>query len=264
MSSAGAQSRKPARLSQPLNRGLSTYALAAGAFGVSVLALAPPADAEIVYTQIHQAIGRSQNYAIDLNHDGITDFTIENLALVGGTSGYSARRVEVLPAAGNAVDVNPQTYRDYLAAALSPGAQIGPSQPVKFRPEIMAQVFKVYGETYYYFGSWLNVSNRYLGLRFKIDDEWHYGWARLTVQSNLRLRIVAVLTGYAYETEANTSITAGDAGSANGEEANSGSLREMFSAPTQEAGPLPTLGTLALGASGLTIWRRSETKFEPK
>ena len=36
------------------------YALAAGAAGVQLLALAPPAEAEIVYTGAHQAIGRNQ------------------------------------------------------------------------------------------------------------------------------------------------------------------------------------------------------------
>ena len=50
-------------------------------------------------------------------------------------------------------------------------------------------------------GPWANVANRYLGLRFAISGEFHYGWARLTVRASKNTKIVtAVLTGYAYET----------------------------------------------------------------
>jgi hypothetical protein len=40
--------------------------------------LAQPAQAEIVYTPANVTIGPNQSYALDLNHDGIIDFTIMN------------------------------------------------------------------------------------------------------------------------------------------------------------------------------------------
>jgi hypothetical protein len=73
-----AQSRPAAQISQPLHNNLALYALAAGATGVSMLALGQTAECEVVYTPVHEIIGRNQTFAIDLNHDGIADFTISN------------------------------------------------------------------------------------------------------------------------------------------------------------------------------------------
>jgi hypothetical protein len=58
------------------------------------------------------------------------------------------------------------------------------------------------------YGPWFNVTNRYLGLKFKIKGKTHYGWARLTVRGTFG-SIVATLTGYAYETIPNKAIIAG-------------------------------------------------------
>lgn len=252
MSESGAQSRKLVPLSHSLQRDLTLYALAAGAAGVSVLALAQSSEAEVMYTAVHHTISQGQEYALDLNHDGLTDFTIQNLFREGTYQGrpYSFTfQVQALPAAGNGVQIG---YQSYLAAALPPGFQIGPSKHVKFRPEIMAEQFRIFG-TYYYFGSWLNVSNRYLGIQLKINGDLHFGWVRLTVQSNLKRRLMATVTGYAYETVPNQPIIAGDTGGISG-----GTEPTPKSALQPEEGTA-TLGALSLGAGGLAIWRRSES-----
>jgi len=54
------------------------YALAAGAAGVGLLALAPAAEAKIIYTPAHRVITPKHSFNIDFNHDGITDFKIAN------------------------------------------------------------------------------------------------------------------------------------------------------------------------------------------
>jgi hypothetical protein len=41
-----------------------------------VLALAQPAEGRIVYHHAHRVIGPNGKYSLDLNHDGITDFTL--------------------------------------------------------------------------------------------------------------------------------------------------------------------------------------------
>jgi hypothetical protein len=61
--------RKQAELSRSFHHQLNMYALAAGAAGVSLLALSQPADAKIVYTATHKNIGANQKLLIDLNHD---------------------------------------------------------------------------------------------------------------------------------------------------------------------------------------------------
>jgi hypothetical protein len=66
--------RAVARLGASLDKNLMSYAMAAGAAGVGLLALAQPADAKIVYTPAHRNIGAKT--FIDLNHDGINDFKV--------------------------------------------------------------------------------------------------------------------------------------------------------------------------------------------
>jgi hypothetical protein len=50
------------------------YALAASAAGVSLLALASPAEAKIVYTKTHRLLPGGKEIFLDLNHDGTNDF----------------------------------------------------------------------------------------------------------------------------------------------------------------------------------------------
>jgi hypothetical protein len=154
---------------------------------------------------------------------------------------------------------------DGLAAALGRGGEIGASQ--KFTsPQEMAYVWQKYifymGRPCHLYkgedGNWLNVTNGYLGLKFQIKGRTHYGWARLSVQSSDGfddVHMEAMLTGYAYETIPGKSIKAGQTKGADGED---------FSASASLTSPVPdtpqsaSLGALALGAPGLSIWRREE------
>src|SRR5580692_11533978 len=70
--------RKTAHLSDSVLHQLNLYALAASAAGVGVLALAQSAEAKIVYTKTHVVIGTNNIYELDLNHDGLADFKIDN------------------------------------------------------------------------------------------------------------------------------------------------------------------------------------------
>jgi hypothetical protein len=65
-------------VSKSVHKRLDLYALAAGTAGVSVLALAPLAAGEIVYTPTNQKIGFNVPFELDLNNDGIGDFQILN------------------------------------------------------------------------------------------------------------------------------------------------------------------------------------------
>ena len=241
-----ARSRKQKPLSESLHRQLSLYALAAA--GVS--ALAQPSEAEVVYTPIYQKISANEQFAIDLNHDGVTDFTIVNRLR------RSNMQLKVLPAFGGYAVLG-----QYIgwADAMHPGSMVGVNRPSgrpSFGNNIMASVGSYEG---YNEGSWFNVSDRYLGLAFKIHGKLHYGWARLTTNWNGQLRIEATLTGFAYETEPDIPIIAGDTGGLGegGADASPGS--EPFSVP-QPANPAATLGALALGAES----RSASIRFRRK
>lgn len=250
-------SATPSQLSSKLNHRLNMYALAASAAGVSLLALAQPSEAKIVYTKTHQVIGANGVYALDLNHDGVVDFLIQQSGRFEATYALFANA-----ALGNAVEGGPIVGRSF-AAALFRSAWIGPSQHFirGSRGEAMARV--VYGFTTsgrYVSGPWAYVSNRYLGLKFRIDGKIHYGWARLSVgiQGNV---ITATLTGYAYETIPNRRLRAGNTqGTADAGTAGADSPNPAAHAPGPVS-PVPqpaSLGSLALGAEGIPLWRRHE------
>jgi hypothetical protein len=241
-----ARSRKATPLSESLHRQLSLYVLAAA--GVS--AFAQPSEAEVVYTPINHKIATNETFAIDLNHDGLTDFTIVNLLH------HFNMQLTVAPAFGGYAVIGQFVT---WAAALRPGSLIGVNRPsghASFTNQVMASVGSSEG---YSNGSWFNVSDRYLGLAFKIHGKLHYGWARLSTNWNHNLKIEATLTGFAYETEPDIPIIAGDTGGLGKNGADASPRSEKLSVPSSPQPPV-TLGALALGASGLSAWRHEKSQ----
>jgi len=244
MQMARGSARTPRKLSESLLHHLDLYALAAGAAGVSLLALTPAAEAKIVYTKTHQVIGYGGIYDLDLNHDGIVDFVIQEIGYsTNSTFIFRSRRwLFAKPALGNGV------AGEGYASALKAGAVIGPRAPfIKGGSNGATMVFvsEVYITSRHYttLGDWINVKNRYLGLKFKINGKFHYGWARLNAQVGHR-SIAGTLTGYAYETVANRSIRAGQTEDGSPADA----MSSEAATPVSDAAPGATLGTLALGA----------------
>jgi hypothetical protein len=95
-------------------------------------------------------------------------------------------------------------------------------------------------------GPWRDAHDLYLGLKFFIHGEAHFGWARLSYHTG-----TMSLTGYAYETVANKPITAG---------AESGD--DALATPPADFNrhPPASLGHLAQGAAALTAWRREPSQ----
>jgi hypothetical protein len=226
--------RKTVSLPESIQRQLNMYALAAGAAGVSIMALSLPAEGAIVYTPAHHRIPKGGSVKLDLNHDGVIDFRF--VATFQTLTSTFRSNLSVRPAAGNGAEG--WTGARPYASALKLGARIGPLH--YFPGKQMASV-SVGPAAVYYVGSWVNVKNRYLGLRFKIKGETHFGWARLSVQVQ-NYTVVGTLTGYAYETVAGKPIKAGQ------------TKEEDDGATIQPA----SLGHLARGASALSAWRGKE------
>jgi hypothetical protein len=238
--------RSEQRLPESVLDHMNAYALAAGAAGVSIMALAQPADAEIIVTQAHGNIPLNKYVSIDLNHDGIPDFRFLLTSFAYHT--FHATLL-VQPHGAGGVIASPGGY----AAPLSLGASIGPAQAfTKGKHLNMARSagFDYFSSRYSrnVFGPWENVQNRFVGVEFLISGEAHYGWIRLTVNFTTRSQ-TATLTGYAYETVAGQSIQAGQ-------------TVERASAPAESA-PLAQaqLGMLALGSQGLELWRREDSSL---
>jgi len=228
--------RKTVSLSSSLECGLKMYALAASAAGVGVLALAPPAEARIVFTHAHHFIGKNGSYDLDLNHDGIAEFVIRNYYHISGNNvlAYARASRAQVPGGGSSGPtsvqvsyISPTTGGGYPGFALA--LKKGSAVPEKCACVYVQQALLARVTSNRRRGNWLNVTNRYLSLRFQIHGKFHYGWARLTVKLWHDRSFTSELTGYAYETIPNKPIKAGQTHSED----------------------QATLGRLAQGASGV-------------
>jgi hypothetical protein len=101
MSRSSSPSRMISQVSSSLEKRLNLYSLAASTAGLSVLALAQPAEAKIVYTKTHHVIGLNHAYKLDLTHDGTADFLIQETQT--GSVGFLVNRLAVKEPPGNAV-----------------------------------------------------------------------------------------------------------------------------------------------------------------
>jgi hypothetical protein len=211
--------RKPSALSRSTHQRLNSYALAASAAGVSVLALARASEAKVVYTETHQVTRARIPLYIDLNHDGIKDFVLRTAIYVGSSGfevGLDASGYRNNAVAGRRFSTS-GGYFFSAACALPAGARIGPKRkfPVRF-PFMAVELFNGVGSQYSDLGPWASkgkgVRNRYLGLKFVVHGKVHYGWARLSVTLGHHRQyddVSGTLTGYAYETVPNKPIIAG-------------------------------------------------------
>ena len=233
---------KQSRTQQPIGRILDQRLIAysvAGAAGIGILALPQSAEARVVYTATNTVLTGAP-IQIDLNHDGITDFS---LGFVEGAS--HGIRVDITPqVTGNAVRGVGSAACGFLGVPVGGGEKFVSTS--YFGHGVLMAGFFAYGVSTSY-GPWSNKTNRYVGLKFLINGSVHYGWARVSITNEARN---VVLSGYAYETEPNTTIIEGHI---SGTSANK--ITALDVAPTSQSA---SLGMLARGAEALAIWRREE------
>jgi hypothetical protein len=232
---------------------LLTYAAAVGAAGVSVMSLAPLAEARIIYTPTNVNIPVPSRSGYTL-----TWIDFENLGKAGAPHTSRDADFEIVREAGckstfvcvsgmfaggygNKSNSIAATANGY-AVALGRGARMGPHRHVEGRGEMAAVWHSNARHTTLWDGQWANggkgLKNGYLGLKFTLNGDVHYGWARvsLTVKNN-RFN-TATLTGYAFETIPNKSIIIG-----------------KTQGPDVIVEPA-TLGHLAAGTKARSAWRK--------
>jgi hypothetical protein len=207
-----------------------------------VLAATPGARADIIYTPANTPIAPNTTLGLDLNHDGITDFQLNNFrSLVcvshtcAGFDSFNTMHVTgAQPGSGARGFIG--TMGEAFASLLAKGARIGPGSSFQNAP-YMGVATERHSVGLTYLGPWGKGGDGYLGLQFEIGGQTYYGWASLTVSLEHAKGpgpYDEILTGYAYDNVAGQAVTAGQAA-------------------TPEPG---TLGLLALGSLGLGFWRR--------
>lgn len=183
------------------------------------------ANAGIVYTDIDPDSVRAGNnnltneyFFIDLDDNGVNDFQIGMFNAQMTTSqtytwnGVWASGINTssLATTSNAIAYSGVAFSYKLTLPLSAGSTIGASKSFSY--------YNLLGVVSYwstalgsaggngYFGNFTNQGEKYMGLRFTVGGNIHYGWARIQVDS---ANYGFTLMDYAYETCPDKSIEAG-------------------------------------------------------
>jgi hypothetical protein len=228
-----------ATLLHEMDRRLRAYALVASAGGVGWLALAQPANAQVVYTPANISISEGDLF-LHLNCGQKVNFRLSDRFEFPSSSSYGGVRELAINGSANASVL---TFK-HGAAALQAGSVIGSSRSFRnvYRGELeMAEVEAIGYSTYAPIGNWAKTPHGYLGLKFNINGQAHYGWAEMKVAAwvdqHNGFHIVANLIGYAYESTPNKSIQAGQ-------------KKETDEGATLPEGFRPRAGTLGALAQG--------------
>ena len=185
MTTNSKQPRPTAAINSKLNKNLTAYVAAASAAGATMLALTPSAEAKVIYTQTHT---RLSAITLDINHDGVFDFVIRD---EGGC--VSERNGSIC---GGLLMLNASSYTKGhfmkapgFASALFAGAKIGPTAQFNAGEIIGSDFYRFFSGTITpptWSGPFANggkgVRDRYIGLKFNIGPQAHYGWMRISVQ----------------------------------------------------------------------------------
>ena len=186
---------------------ISKYTAVAGA-----VVSAAGAQAQVVYTDVNPDYSHDapQNngfaiYPLDLNNDQTVDFVIASRDTV--TPNATVRLTLAAPyGAGNAVaGENPAGY-DY-ALALDINSMVDSTLNWIAATNTMAynnNSANPYNE------NWNGVTDKYLGLKFVVGANTHYGWARL---DSYAIGDSIVVKDYAFNATPNGGIMTGDMGS---------------------------------------------------
>ncbi len=210
---------------------ISNYLALAG----GITTAATGANAQVVYTDINPDYllsGNMSTYLLDLNNDAIPDFSLTNVdtlmfsSVTSGSSGSYSYNMNIkagfIDKAGsfNSWMVGSNTYPAPIAQGVNIGSSasfnsygtsfgIGAPFAAILEYSYMINGVPVYNNVYTSYGNFTPDQEGILGLKFKINNDIHYGWVRVEYTLDGRLSI----KDYAYEATPNTAVLAGETGS---------------------------------------------------
>jgi hypothetical protein len=246
-SQSNRQSGAPAPLSATLHRGLSSYALAAGAAGVAVLACSASAEAAPVCTNLNLILFGTNTYALNPGSQMIAPFNIVDTFSNPCSNSFGWwNRALFTPNSGGA---NAVLDTNKFPADLAPGASIGTA--ARFGRGNSYGLLFTYGygpsgrgRLKKHHGNFQFDHSNYFGFEFLLSGQVHYGWVRLQVTIGRGTDGLATAThilAYGYESSPNTAIAAGSCAAS--------------ASNTGEGSTPASLGLLALGSKGVPLWR---------
>jgi len=160
------------------------------------------ANGEVVYMNIADVGPHNQTFSLDLDGGGTHDFFIRH----AGSTNYNGI-LDILPENGGNAILGAANGGKYFPFALNNGDSINSSNAYwnsNYQYQTLNRFRCMYGSGDSY---WCDVTDRFLGLRFDIGGNTHYGWARLDVDLST---LNWMIKDYAYESTPGAGITAGD------------------------------------------------------
>jgi|CZKH01.1.fsa_nt_gi hypothetical protein len=239
--------RCPQPLAGRVFRQLNEYSLAASAAGVALLALSVPVEAAPVCGSLSVTLASTETYAFNPAHQKVAPFNVA-VTYNDASSHPGSRRARAF-FTPNIPDAKVLTSASGLPLELSSGETIGSKGTFGKGQEYGLLI------GYYYFNRYIanfqpNQSG-YVGFHFAQSGQPHYGW--------LRVRVVTAhgpfleLSEFGYESAPNTAITAGNCAASAG--VGPGTQLQPTLTEGTNSSNTGSLGLLALGYSGLPVWR---------
>ena len=198
------------KLPPRIDRQLHGYAVAASAASVALLACSLPADARVICKKSSESLLGTRTIPFNPANGQFPPFNLaQTFFRASTTSGYVyGNRAFFIP---NTQAANDLLASDGLPAALAKDAVIGSKG--RFGKGNSYGLLFAYGKLFggtvnHHQGNFPLTKVGYLGFKFSISGEAHYGWARMRVDVK-KPQTTTNLLGFGYETIAGKAVHAG-------------------------------------------------------
>ena len=209
---------------------------------------------QIIYTDVDPDITVSeflQGYGVDFNQDDKIDLHITLLNNVG------VWVMHLIPDAD--ADFTYVVYDGEEALVLVDGDYISASSDLYQLGSGWGGLLYGYWESSGEYGNWTGVQeDKYLGIKFEIDDDFHYGWIHLSTIIHDYDNMEFTVKGFAFNTIVNEGIASGDMGQV-GIVKNETSSMSIYPNPAKDIINLPSFidaGVISISdISGRIVWQ---------
>lgn len=162
------------------------------------LFIAFSAEAQVVYTDINPDSLVNSSYELDLNNDGIPEFLIEKTTDGG---------IDIVQATGLSNNDSLIGYYAGFPAITGYPSALSSNEVVDGTSTFVDEgVMGGNHELIMEDADWPDGFNRYLGLKFNINGEVHYGWAKIKISTDY---VAFTISEYAYNATAGEAINSG-------------------------------------------------------
>ncbi len=197
---------------------------------------------QIIYTDVDPDItisGFQQGYGVDFNDDDKMDVHITLLSNTG------VWVMHLIPDENS--DLTYVVYDGEEASVLVDGDDISPASNLYQLGSGWGGLLYGYWENSGEYGNWTGTQeDKYLGIKFEIDGNFHFGWIKLTTIVYAYDNMEFTVKGFAYNAAENEGIIAGDTGQATDILEMRNTSFSIYPNPTKDFINLPTFDEAAV------------------